>query len=73
MLLPKSPFNVVLTERADILELRSEPFYPIADSSPVEGCLLAGDRVEIVCAHISYPVATVLFRKDGTDIVPDDR
>ena len=61
----------VLTERADIVELTSEPFYPIANSST--GCLLAGDRVEIVCAHISYPVATVHFQKDGSDVVLDDR
>ena len=55
------------------MELTSKPFLPIADSSPVVGCLLAGEPVEIVCAHISYPVATVQFRKDGTDIVLDTR
>ena len=53
------------------MELTSDPFHPIAGSSDV--CLLAGETVEIVCAHISYPVATVQFRKDGTDIVLDDR
>ena len=64
-------FLCVLTVRADIVELRSEPFLPIAGSSDV--CLLAGDTVEIVCSHISYPVATVQFRKDGTEIVLDTR
>ena len=63
----------VLTERADALELTSEPFHPIADTSPVEGCLLAGDTVEIVCTHISYPVATVRFEKLGEDVVLDER
>ena len=63
----------VLTERADIVELRSEPFFPIADSSPEEVCLPAGEGVEIVCAHISYPVATVKFMKDGSDIVLNER
>ena len=76
MFLPKSPFNigsvcVLCTERADILKLTSEPFYPITDNST--GCLLAGDRVEIVCTHISYPVATVQFQKNGTVVVPDTR
>ena len=64
---------VFCTERADIVELTSEPFHPIAGNSPIEGCLLAGDTVEIVCTHISYPVATVQFRKDGTDVVLDTR
>ena len=70
-------FNIVcvcvLTERADIVELTSDTFLPIAGSSAVVGCLLAGDTVEIMCTHISYPVATVQFRKDGTEIVPDER
>ena len=63
-----STLCVFYTERADIVGLTSEP---IANSST--GCLLAGDRVEIVCAHISYPVATVYFRKDGFDVVLDNR
>ena len=66
-----STLCVFCTERADIVGLTSEPFHPIANSST--GCLLAGDRVEIVCAHISYPVATVYFRKDGFDVVLDNR
>ena len=63
----------VLTERADALELTSEPFLPIAGTSPLEGCLLAGDTVEIVCTHISYPVATVQFLKDGFPVGLNDR
>ena len=63
---------VFCTERPDIVKLTSEPFHPIANSPDV--CLLAGDTVEIVCTHIiSYPLATVQFQKDGTEIVLDDR
>lgn len=56
-----------------IVELKSEPFYPIAGSSPEAGCLLAGDRVEIVCAHTLHPNGTVQFQKDKSPIELNDR
>ena len=55
-----------LAVRAFITGLRSEPDSPIPDTNT--GCLLAGDDVEIVCDHVSYPVGTVKFFKDGVDV-----
>ena len=55
------------------MELKSDPFNPIAGSSPMAECLLAGSTVDIVCTHISYPVATVTFLKDGTPVELNDR
>ena len=55
-----------LAVRALITGLRSEPDSPIPDTNT--GCLLADDDVEIVCDHVSYPVGTVMFFKDGDDV-----
>ena len=55
------------TVRADITGIRTVP------DSPIEGtdtrCLSAGKDVDIVCDNLAFPVATVLFFKDGTEIV----
>ena len=54
------------TVRADITGIRTVP------DSPIEGtdtrCLSAGKDVDIVCDNLAFPVATVLFFKDGTEI-----
>ena len=55
-----------LAVSALITDLRSEPDSPIPDTN--NGCLLADDDVEIVCDHVSYPVGTVRFFKDGDDV-----
>ena len=62
----------LLTVRALILDLRSEPDSPIPGSNNT-GCLLAGSEVKIVCENIAFPVGTVVFEKDSTEIVTDER
>jgi hypothetical protein len=59
--------------RALILDLRSEPDSPIPGSDNNAGCLLAGSEVKIVCENIAFPVGTVMFVKDSTEIVTDER
>ena len=56
----------LLAVRALITSLRSEPDSPTPGTNT--GCLLAGDDVEIVCDHTSYPVGTIKFLKDGDDV-----
>ena len=57
----------------DIVELKSEPFYPIPGNSSETGCLPAGEQVEIVCAHTFYPNATVRFLKNKLPVELNDR
>ena len=63
----------LFTVRALILDLRSEPDSPIPGSDNNAGCLLAGSEVKIVCENIAFPVGTVVFEKDSTEIVADER
>ena len=53
----------LLTVRALVTDLRSEPNSPIPDTD--SGCLPAGSNVEIVCENIALPVGRVDFFKDG--------
>ena len=64
--------SLLLTVRALILDLRSEPDSPIPGSDNNAGCLLADSEVKIVCENIAFPVGTVVFEKDSTDIVLTD-
>ena len=54
------------TVRADITGIRTVPDSPIEGTDT--GCLSAGKDVDIVCDNMAFPVATVLFFKDGTEI-----
>ena len=53
----------LLTVRALVTDLRSEPNSPIPDTD--SGCLLAEDNVEIVCENVALPIGRVDFFKDG--------
>ena len=68
-----SIWSLLLPVRALILDLRSEPESPIPGSDNNAGCLLAGSEVKIVCENIAFPVSTVVFEKDSSEIVPDER
>ena len=65
---------LLVTVRADITSLRTDPDSPIGNT--VTGCLSAGGTIKIICDNIAFPVATLVeFLRDGTVVDPtvDDR
>ena len=54
------------TVRADISDITTEPYSPIAGTN--ERCLRAGSEVKIVCENVAFPVAEVTFFKNGIAI-----
>ena len=65
--------SLLLTVRALIVGLRTEPDNPIPDSTNNASCLLAGSEVKIVCENYAFPVGTVMFEKDSIEIEDDPR
>ena len=57
------------TVRADITNLRTDPDSPIEDTDT--GCLSADSTATIICDNTAFPVATVVFLKDGVVIDAD--
>ena len=57
------------TVRADITDLRTDPDSPIEDTDT--GCLSADSTAMIICDNTAFPVATVVFLKDGVVIDAD--
>ena len=53
--------------RAKITAIRTEPDSPIEGSDT--GCLSAGSNVKVICDNVAFPVATVEFWKNGTQIL----
>ena len=58
--------SLLVTVRADITGLRSDPDSPIPGTDT--GCLSADTTVKIICDNIAFPVADVEFLRDGTVI-----
>ena len=58
----------LLTVRALVTDLRSEPNSPIPDTD--SGCLPPGSNVEIVCENIALPVGEWISSKMGILSIP---
>ena len=66
-------WSLLLTVRALIVDLRTDPDSPIPGSTNNARCLLADSEVKIVCENYAFPVGTVVFEKDSVEVTTDDR